>query len=50
MNKKYPELVQFFKENNNDEQLHKAINEYQYFAKVYADIDFALRFDPNRID
>ena len=50
MSKKYPELVQFFKENSNDEQMQKAINEYQYFAKVYSEIDYTLRFDIKNLD
>ena len=50
MSKKYPELVQFVKENSNDEQMQKAINEYQYFAKVYSEIDYTLRFDIKNLD
>ncbi len=42
MNDKYPELVQFYRDNENQQQLQKAIMEYQYFAKVYADISYVI--------
>ena len=30
--------------------MQKAINEYQYFARVYSEIDYALKFDALNLD
>jgi hypothetical protein len=57
MDEKYPELVQFFRDNGNTSrkeqnliQLQKGINEHQYFAKLYSDIKYVLNFDPESLD
>ena len=49
MNDKYPELVQFYRDNKSDErykyQTQQAIKEHQEFAKVFFDIQYVLKFD-----
>ena len=56
MEKKYPEMIQFFRDckNGNPEsnirQLQKAVNEYQYFAKVYQEVTFVLTFEIKSLD
>lgn len=50
MNSKYPELIQFFRDNNtnsdaNRASIQKTINEHQYFAKVFQEVKFVLSFD-----
>ncbi|TNV82024.1 hypothetical protein FGO68_gene6596 [Halteria grandinella] len=51
MNSKYPELIQFFRDNTtnpdaNRASIQKTINEHQYFAKVFQEIKYILSFNP----
>jgi hypothetical protein len=49
MNEKYPELVQFYRDNKSNEsnryQVQNAIQEHQEFAKVLWEIEYVLKFD-----
>ncbi|CDW77840.1 UNKNOWN [Stylonychia lemnae] len=50
MDEKYPELIQFFRDNDNQAQLQKGINEHQYFSSVFKQIEFALMIDMNNLN
>lgn len=50
MDEKYPELVSFYRDNENQDQLQKAIHEYQYFAKVFKQIEYTLTFSPEKLE
>lgn len=47
MNLKYAEIVQFFRDANNQEKLQLAANEYQQFAKMFHRMKSALEFEHN---
>lgn len=50
MKEKYAELVQFYRDNENDTQLAKAINEYQKFSQIMHDIEFCLSFNKDTLN
>ena len=49
MNDKYAEIVQFFRDSNNQEKLQLAANEYQKFAQVYNKVNQTLNFEYNSL-
>lgn len=50
MNNKYYEIVQFFRDSDKQAHLQKAVNEYQYFAKVYNEIEYVLNLDISKLN
>jgi hypothetical protein len=54
MNEKYPELVQFYRDNKSNErnkyQVQNAIQEHQMFAKVLWEIEYVLNFDQRGLE
>ena len=54
MNEKYPELVQFYRDNKSNErnkyQVQNAIQEHQEFAKVLWEIEYVLKFDQRGLE
>jgi hypothetical protein len=54
MNEKYPELVQFYRDNKSNDrnkyQVQSAIQEHQEFAKVLWEIEYVLKFDQKVLD
>ena len=50
MNKKYPEIIHFFREQDNQAKLQQAANEYQDFARTYHRMQAALQFDHSTLD
>lgn len=44
MDKKYPEIVQFFRDSDDQSKLQMATNEYQKFANTYHRMNEVLNF------
>lgn len=54
MNNKYPELIQFFRDNPSNPEssrasIQKTINEHQYFARVFSEVKYVLSFTPEAL-
>ena len=49
MRDKYAELVQFYRDKNNEVQLQKAINEYQIFSKILNEIEYTFNINTREI-
>ena len=49
MRDKYAELVQFYRDKNNEVQLQKAINEYQIFSKILNEIEYTFNINTKEI-
>jgi predicted glycosyltransferase len=50
MDQKYPEIVQFFRDMDNQTKLQQAANEYQTFSKTFHKMINALNFEHTSLD